>query len=736
MLRRESGQVLPLGLALVLFGVFGALVLFNTGQVTTDKIKLVNAADAAAYSGSIWQARALNYQAYTNRAMVANQVSIAQAVTLQSWASYGAITSENIATVLRPIPVANVFASALEQAMTVAEQVLAPLAQGMVTIIDPVLDGLSMSQEAMFVSAFSATPEIIETIARESDPRFSVDTGYTVRGLGGNLESWSNFTEGFEASDQVAMSERLDMINRSRGEFTRSRNWKFFHFWFPSTFATYHRIYREGDTELIMQASDGGQIDWEWKAKDTMSFHTKVYTWSGRRRYEVPVGWGSAFVNNSGSPGQTIEDDPERMLWSNRGAESWADQGLVSPVRQTESQTALRNYGGVRAYRSLSAATLVEDEPALKLKVEISLDSLQVKGSNNIVSGDTFSAPINSPGQLMSSISIAEVFYKRPLERKNTAPLYERANGYNPYWDVRLSEIPVSDRLLATSMRSHGSGSVVPNGPRSTGPLSPYDNSIEISSGNSISSINADIGSLATAFGDSGSSLQNYSPIGPGPRDNTIFAYARAERGNFSNIIEDQLTDVLQNALEHMLSNALESAGINRAIADTEALADNLEESTMGQISHLTDAAANSPFGTALAEATQIAEDLTEEFDDLRDEVLDQFPILVSDVTAEIETEVAVVRSEISDLRDRLDRLGDSDHRRNLIEQQILSLGLEINEISSTYEDRLILGLMDVVNDATDLFEMRYPEASYLVSEWLRDTTNEIHVPWALGDDG
>ena len=131
MLRRESGQALPLGLALVLFGVFGALVLFNTGQVTTDKTKLVNAADAAAYSGSVWQARALNYQAYTNRAMVANQVSIAQAVTLQSWASYGAITSENIATVLRPIPVANIFASALEQAMTVAELVLAPLAQGL-----------------------------------------------------------------------------------------------------------------------------------------------------------------------------------------------------------------------------------------------------------------------------------------------------------------------------------------------------------------------------------------------------------------------------------------------------------------------------------------------------------------------------------------------------------------------------------------------------------------------------
>jgi len=47
MLRRESGQALPLGLALVLFGVFGALVLFNTGQVTTDKTKLRKYSDSS-----------------------------------------------------------------------------------------------------------------------------------------------------------------------------------------------------------------------------------------------------------------------------------------------------------------------------------------------------------------------------------------------------------------------------------------------------------------------------------------------------------------------------------------------------------------------------------------------------------------------------------------------------------------------------------------------------------------
>ena len=52
-------------------------VMFNTGQVVSRKLLLSDAADAAAYSGLLWQARALNFQAYTNRAMVANEVSIA-----------------------------------------------------------------------------------------------------------------------------------------------------------------------------------------------------------------------------------------------------------------------------------------------------------------------------------------------------------------------------------------------------------------------------------------------------------------------------------------------------------------------------------------------------------------------------------------------------------------------------------------------------------------------------------
>ena len=130
----ESGQVLPLGLVLVVMGMVGALIVYNTGVVATDKMRLANGADAAAYSGALWQARALNYQAYANRAMVANQVAIGQAVSIQSWMTYAAVTSENLATALRPVPVLNIVTGGIQSAANVAERVVSAGARTMLSL--------------------------------------------------------------------------------------------------------------------------------------------------------------------------------------------------------------------------------------------------------------------------------------------------------------------------------------------------------------------------------------------------------------------------------------------------------------------------------------------------------------------------------------------------------------------------------------------------------------------------
>jgi hypothetical protein len=65
--------------------ILSLYAMYSMGQQSIEKIKLQNTADAAAYSAAVAEARDYNFSAYTNRAMVANQVAVAQFVGLTSW---------------------------------------------------------------------------------------------------------------------------------------------------------------------------------------------------------------------------------------------------------------------------------------------------------------------------------------------------------------------------------------------------------------------------------------------------------------------------------------------------------------------------------------------------------------------------------------------------------------------------------------------------------------------------
>lgn len=66
--------------------------MYTMGQQSISKMKLQNTADAAAYSAVLAEARDYNFAAYTNRAIIANQVAVAQVVGLTSWSRNYAAT--------------------------------------------------------------------------------------------------------------------------------------------------------------------------------------------------------------------------------------------------------------------------------------------------------------------------------------------------------------------------------------------------------------------------------------------------------------------------------------------------------------------------------------------------------------------------------------------------------------------------------------------------------------------
>ncbi|ASJ71941.1 pilus assembly protein TadG-related protein [Granulosicoccus antarcticus] len=781
--RIQRGQVFPLGIALLLFGVLGGFVLYNTAQMATDKTRLANTADAAAYSGLQWQARALNFQAYTNRAMIANQVSIAQGVSLRSWAAYGVIGTENIAKVLSAVPVLNGIASGAEQVMAGVEMILGPIAEGMVMVIDQINKGLSLSQEAMFYGAFMATPAIVDTVVSETDSRFSVLTGYSVFGIAQNLDSWNGFTEGYETDDLDAMQERQYMINASLDDFSKARDWEFFDFWFYSTPITRHKMYRRGSTKLTMVEGDTG-FDWEWKAKDTLSLQNRIWRpFRSEKKIEIPIGWAQAFANSLESD-SSIEpcvreyssSDCKRQRYAspNSTAEKLSDRNTPS-LGLSDSRIDVSGYSGVQAYRSLSQDTIDEDEPALKLKVEVAMSLDDVKNTTALGVGDTFDTDMVAIGDEASSISIAEVYYERPDTYRRQDLPRENANGYNPYWDVRLSPIADQERLLALSLRAV-TGGTVPSASPDNGEGIPEEAEGKSASGtadlkggesatarkvvggqglrleslagggmslpdfqipNSIDAGRA-VQALIAAYGASAlpdDYSQYLSLIQSGDPKAIAEHFAGAAIDDFRNTIQDYLENVLRDAVADMLRGIVTDYVSNVVGTDIEELADSVEDLAQNQLDELIDPELLETIKETAEEARVQMLELREEYERIRVEVVSQFEISMQEVSLEIERELQSLQDQINPLREELRNLNvdDSDGMRR-INRQLEPLNERRRELQSDdyLGDELVDELMQIFDEvASDPSAYSRELARYMVKELLREASGELEFPWA-----
>lgn len=84
-MKRARGQSLVLGCVLLVLVAVVTVGMLDVGSSVHDRIRLQNAADAAAYSSAAMEARAFNLAAYTNRTQASHYVS---AMVLQSFLSF------------------------------------------------------------------------------------------------------------------------------------------------------------------------------------------------------------------------------------------------------------------------------------------------------------------------------------------------------------------------------------------------------------------------------------------------------------------------------------------------------------------------------------------------------------------------------------------------------------------------------------------------------------------------
>src|SRR5581483_49457 len=170
---RQGGQTVVWFLATIAACCCVFALVYNVGQVTNKKEATVNAADAAALSGALIEARMLNFEAYANRAMVANEVTVAQLVSSESFMYYTDTLLQNIATYTAAVPfVDDVTGPLLDGVDLVTTGVDAklrvhiPIIEGVNTILQGVAAGV-------YASGATAANSVASTIAAANETTFN-----------------------------------------------------------------------------------------------------------------------------------------------------------------------------------------------------------------------------------------------------------------------------------------------------------------------------------------------------------------------------------------------------------------------------------------------------------------------------------------------------------------------------------------------------------------------------------
>jgi len=394
-----------LALGLLVLGVLALRLLFESGQLTVARQRLIDTADAAALSAATWRARVLNFHAYSNRAIIANEVAIAQAVTLVAWAQYFETLTRNSAAFgayLPPVePVLGVVAetAALAAQVSRATAAIEIPARGSPHVGYKTL--LQSAQEVMHLSSLGFGLNMVTAeVARASHP------DHFAWVLPDPTQGWSGFTA--RASEGADRKRVADLMQASLDPFIRQPRSEDIHTPIPSLCLNLMRLRKRGVTTLSEDLE-------RWESVDTLSFHLRRLSWFRcREREALPLGWGAA------EAGQVLHG-----VTATSG-----DLSLNPMARQLagESMFSTSGYEGIARLRELNYESLANTRfPSARLAVIARRDQ-----------GEAHSR--------MWALSSAEVYFRRPPGAPQRT---EYASLFNPYWQARLAEPSVAERALA-----------------------------------------------------------------------------------------------------------------------------------------------------------------------------------------------------------------------------------------------------------------------------------------------
>ncbi|GAB3427975.1 pilus assembly protein TadG-related protein [Massilia solisilvae] len=446
--RREAGQALIFGL----FGLIGGLValffLFNTGQLTAEKTKLVNTADAVAYSAGVMHARALNFDAYTNRALIANEVMIAQAVSMASWATYVADHSNSAQSQMNctnqysvpvrlglltyaPVCYSLAFSASIADGSGTS---VSSAGQTAVAAAEQAKNVLQAAQVNMAADLFLARKSLMQEVADANyvnEGAVHVDNIPLTDDFGLN---GSNFITRYADNDRTRFKDAtVEAANRDR--FVPKRSWDSAN-GLPCITDSKAEFRRRGGTELI-------GLD-EWRAMDTASVHT----WS--------------FNVHLFSFSCDEDETPLGAASQGAGASSGRDNGFGgsrsdNPVASGYASSKDWNYSGLPKFYDLKQDLLKASDdlpPPLRFAVRLtrSKDQTRTSEGRSAVKPSGRLAKFDSKlaSDVLMAVSTSEVFFRRPSSRSDGKT--ELASLFNPFWQVHLVSTSSADIAKAIAL--------------------------------------------------------------------------------------------------------------------------------------------------------------------------------------------------------------------------------------------------------------------------------------------
>jgi hypothetical protein len=436
--RLQRGQALIYGLFVLVGGLASLFFLFNTGQLTREKTKLVNTSDAVAYSAGVMHARALNFEAYTNRAMVANTVAIAQLVSLSSWVEYTNNLANWGTTAGDPTKyllfwpsflAANTSGAFLQQSLNTSSS-LTNLAGASDSIIR---NGLMNAQQVAHVGLIPARLQVMDQVAQAN---YLNDGTVVVDPVPLTVNEYTSFVSRYSDNNRTRFAE-VAKTSANRDRFVPTRSW-----FLPGLFSS------------CAGATATGRVDWldrrggtelvgfdQWQAEDTLSEKRWVpknkTDVSCQAISELPNGWGEVVASDN----PTLDLDPSHYDWSLIINPAATGGAMVTSVAW--------GYTGLPNFYDLSDGARALADPRLKFAIRLRRDKTQTvssEGRSLIPTTPRVNAYKAQPagGSEFVAVSASEVFFQRDGDIRNNS--YGQSRGtpreigslFNPYWQVHL----------------------------------------------------------------------------------------------------------------------------------------------------------------------------------------------------------------------------------------------------------------------------------------------------------